>query len=469
MSERKLVNLGDFSGGEQPDSLFVSPPAWYKLKNVWFDSRKVLRARPSALAQFGTFASIQGIGKTHNNKLLIVADNFVYEDTIPISHLGDNSQITSWVSYDVSRTQTCVTAGDWVCVFNDPENVKVLNLSDVKSIATFQGMQKLRLCFITSGDPYTLKISNIGDLEDTGTQIIDSNNYNDEWTEGIEIYNFPFKIIDLIEYNNNILIFTAYAIYVCSFRVTEDGFIPIVDKVIDIEILDAKVKRLGGVVFFLTPQGIWQYFTQQGQSVVEPLANVGIEKQFREKIVEGEARINLDILRGLIFLKPNNTDGITYVYSASTKAWSEWDILIRDAQTIEGTTYIVTADDRIYYLEENDITQTKEVVIQSGLIDFGDSSLRKRLLHLKGRFHSQSDTSLYITAFADEIPPNIFSHHTYWVDRGSTLFEQYIGVEGERISVYLAFNTKGNWYLEELIGDIRYKSPRIGKVYIQDS
>lgn len=459
---KNSIRIDDFSDGQQPDTEFPDLPAWYKLKNVWLDSSKKLHGRPHLVKASETYTNIQGLAYSHNNELICVADGIVYVNSQPVFTISGSGR----VRHDVSRDRTIVTAGSTPIVIGESATYSLpTSINNVTGVASFVGAAKFRLCFVRSDDPRTVWVTTIGNLTDIGTAITDptSLGINDEWTEAGPIKNLPYVIYDIAELNGRILVFCERSIYMVTPGYSEEGFDAEVMKVGDHEILNVPIVKQQGQIWFMTPYGPYRIFFQEGFPSISPIPMIGIERTILNNVIENECRIGVDTSRSLFFLKPKNS-GPSYVsHLGHNGIWTEWDIPFIDIVEAGNKLYgCMVGDPHVYRFDDTATTDNPyEIILQTGLTDFGlTPPVRKRIKSVNIKFSTNAQVQGFTDAYATELPPPSAPIIYGNLETNIKQLESEIGVQGELLSLLIAFRTYGKFDLKSLFLKIFIKRIR---------
>ncbi len=331
-SERQIISLVDFSGGQQSDLLgLAQPPAWDILKNLWLDHAQ-LTTRPFA-SQFNTAGNSNiYFTKTHDDKIAYTDGNYLYVDFQRKDVLNGGLALKS----DTSQIRTLfANGGNQIQYWNGTTHATITAVTSVYALATIHGYTKERVIYASLADKRTLNYSTY-DITDFGTQITDADNINDAWTDGGSIYNFPYEIIDLAEFKNVIFVFTTGAIYLLrpnvgmlDAEVAGDVFHFEIEKFMDVKLHDIPVAKAQNTVYFVTHAGIGAIglteFNNFSSLSILPMG--GMRKTILKALNPSQAMISFDTERNLFYFKVNNTATYTNVFGADN-IWFEWDIPI---------------------------------------------------------------------------------------------------------------------------------------------
>jgi len=459
--ERKLVAISDFSAGERlnPGDIF-NIPAWKRIENGYIDEDGFLNGRPHAIPITGSLSNLRGLAISNNNTLLTVADNSIYDGNTPISSLLGSGV----VSYDTSRQKTIITAGRKPVII---ESVGIISMTEdnVYAVASFQG-NKYRLCIVQSDNPRSCKISAIGDLTDFGEVIIDTDGFNDEYTEGIVIYNFPYDIVDVVEYKGSFIFLTKQAIFKLEHDVGETGIQLQLQRVRDIEIWDVKARKYQGSIVFMNSQGIWIYGETPQGIELNKLPMNGVDLVLLKEIVNGEASINLDTQRKLLYLTPSLNSGYSRVFHFDKKLWTKWDLPIFDLVEINSEVYCTVIDnDKVVRLDNNPsptVDEPYDMILLSGLNDFDGTRSRKRYIWMGLEINTEDEFEYYLDVLPDSIPSTLPNPLTEKITKIENPLECYIGSQSVRGSIYMLFRNYGKFVLNNAYLDMKIKKPRIG-------
>lgn len=455
---RQHRNILDIKDGEQPDNEYAILPAWNKLRNLYRDIGGKVYTRPFYVPASGLHNEIQGMFYDADNSLIYIADGTLYKDLVPETTVT----VTKPVRFDVSRLRTVIATGGTPFVWIDEDNYFALPFQNVKALATFVGVQKLRLVFTTYDEPHKLFFTAIGDLTDTGKVIIDPRNIaNDEWTEGFTIKNIPYEIVDLCELNGMVFVIHRRGAFTVLPGVDENGFRPELRERIDTEFLDVRACKDEGQIHLLGPEGPKRIFFDQGYPTFTPYPLPSIERTMREALVEDEAAICVDPLRHLMFVKPNNDDDTTYVWHFAGQFWTEWDGCINDAVSVAGTTYVsLEGGEYLYKLDDNgDGHTTIEGEFRTGITPILDEGLRKRLRNAHLHYTKQGELEVYSESVADEFLGDVFPVYAEAEDPHKAVF--YLGDQGELFCLSFCFRTTGRIAFNQLVVEFLVKHPRL--------
>lgn len=448
--------LGDFKG-QQPDNKYKPLPIWNVARNVYRDSDGMVVSRPFYFPVSQAHTEVQGMFYDADNKLVYIADGNVYRDF----QLEFNTTPTAPIRFDISRLRTVVATGGVPFVWIDEDNYYALPYTNVKALATFQGATKLRLVFVTYDDPHRLYVTEIGDISDTGQVIIDPRGVaNDEWTEGFSIKNIPYEIVDLAELNQRVMVFTKKGIIPLEPGINENGFAPSLENMIHTDVLDVRVSRDEGQIHFLGPEGPKRLYFDKGFPTFASYPLTGIEKTLQDALFESEAAITTDAMRGLLYVKPNNHDELTYVYNFSAEHWTEWDGMINDCVSVSGTTYAgLEGGTNLYELRDDAGVETIEGEIKTGLTPLFGEEVRVRAKAGRLKYQKTGELELYVESSADEFLDTVLP--VYAEAEDDTTFYFYAGDQGELFCLSICFRTKGRLVLNELVLKLALKIPRI--------
>ena len=381
VSEDLIKTSEGLKPAEKIDEQYGVLPQWNRLRNTWLDSQGRINNRPHYMPVSQHHSIVAGVLYNNDNGFMYIGDGVLYDSTSPESTIAGTSRPV----FDVSRLRTIITAGSTPLVYQDESTFYELPFTDVKSVATFIGAQKLRLVFVKSTEPNRLYVTAIGDLTDTGTVIIDPELIaDDEYTEGFSIKNVPYDIIDMVELNNRIMIFTARGIFSLDPDIDENGFNPTLQKRINVEIVDSRVAKDEGQVWFIGTTGPMRLFFEDGFPTFRSLPMIGNKRTMLSALNHSQATINVDKTRDILFFKPNNADDRTFVFHFLHEVWHEWSGGIDDVVSVAGVTYFTLNGGNYAYKFDDDGNGSDEIEIRmnTGLMPLADLAHRKRLRHI---------------------------------------------------------------------------------------
>ena len=453
MAEKKLERFDKFEKGMTPDDRNrINLPGWVLLENLWLSPVDKMRSRPFLTSKNKSFTNIYGFGITHDNQMFYVADGKLFVNKILKSAIGSTRRARS----DVSRATTIICAGGKPIVWDGTSTRELSAYSNVYTLATFS--KKLRLATVSSDNKRKITISALGNINDIGTIITDSDSVNDEKTEGYYITNIPYDIIDIVEKDDNLIVFTKQAIFTIEPTIKDWGFSVKMTKVAEVEVFDTKVIKLpAGEILFFNSTGVMNY---PGLSRIEMN---GISKTIRDTLVSGQVDISFDQQRNLFYLKPNNTENILWVHNNRSTHWTRWDIPFIDIVTISNVTYGCTSDEVGVLTDSSDSEQleSQTVILHSGLHDFGDPDTRKVFKRVLINLGAKHLLEHFVDLFADEIPDNPVISLTN--DREPfQIFVSYIGKKGKRGSLYIKLKITSELVIDDISVVYFEKDVRLG-------
>ena len=455
---RQYRNIIEKFEGQRPDSEYAPLPAWHTFRNLWADQGKKIHSRPFYVPASGQHNEIQGMFYDSSNQLVFIADGTLYRNFTPEAEVS----VTAPLRFDISRLRTVVATGGTPFVWIGPGEYFPLPYQNVKALAAFVGVQKLRLAFTTYDDPHRLYITEIGDITDTGTVIVDPRGIaNDEWTEGFSIKNLPYEIVDICELNGMILVIHKRGMFTVQPGVNENGFYPDIRERIDTEFLDVRACRDEGQIHLLGPEGPKRIYFHEGFPTFNTYPLVGIEKTLQSALIEAEAAVSVDTQRGLMFVKPNNGDDTTYVWHFNHQFWTEWDGCINDAISVAGTTYIsLEGGGYLYRLDdEGNGSIATEIEMKTGITPILDEGLRKRLRYGHIHFDRLEGLEFYSESIAEVFLETVLPAYAEVEENREAIC--YMGDQGELFCMAFCFRTRRRLTLNQLVIEFLVKHPRL--------
>lgn len=450
-TQKKLFPEGDTDifGGIAPDEgIYARIPKWFELKNVWKND-KALWGRPHELGVFS--GPIAGLVRTHTNELLVVTNL-------------DLGASPGRASFDHQRGITIYTTGDLPYVWNG-ETISTIDEPGTFAVVTAFGHNKAKLFLVQNTDRRTIRYSESGDYNDFGTLIADAKGINDEHTEGGRIKRFAHDIIDIMEFGNELVVFTRLAVYVISFDVdAKVGFVFTVRKVDNVEVWDVKPRRFSQGILFLNSRGLWLYSIGQGGPFVAQVPMDNVERTVQRSLTESEACIGVDEQRGNYLLQPSMSSD-TYIYSYGMKTWtSTWDIHFGDFIEVAGHIYSMAPDgSRVNKFDDFGDGETfYDIKLKSGLMELDGNAYRKRFLTMGMEVDSTDNPVWYaMDANADEVrdePPGLMPHFS---DEAMHKIEVYVGCQGYRFSLLAELQNYGRKIFRSVYFDYFLKGLRL--------
>lgn len=451
------IVVSDFSEGEYLDGdSYFNPPRWRKLENLYIDNGGFAHGRPHCIEHADFANNLAGLAIANDRDLLIAANDTLYKDISAINALPG----TGPVKYDTTRDRTVITAGGKPLIVQG-DTASILNQDNVYALATFQG-NKFRLGIVQSTNKRAFKVSTIGNVNDFGTLIIGSA-FNDEYTEGITLYNLPYDIVDLVEYQGDFIFLTEGGLVKFRPGQGDTGFDMQGDMIRQIEVWDSRVLRYNNALYFSNSDGIWQYSASPQGDAVQKLPMKGMERTILGQMRNGEVRINVDMARGLLLVTPNMTDSITYVFHPEGGFWTHWDIPINDTVEIDGVTYVTLNNDTKVYTFTEDATVAEGYVLsfRGGLADFGQGRTRKRFMVLGAELQTATLSDYLMEIFVDNYP-EITPPLIEVVSEIENPLEVLLGDQGLRGSVTMLFKNRGKFVLNNAYVHMKLKPERLG-------
>lgn len=441
-----LFNIAQLGGGERPDAGDnVALPALYRLLNFYYATPQELRGRPHCSPHLENVGQIKGLARAADNSLLYLAAGNLYgPDGLigPMTGVGD-------LVFAHMRDRTILAAGENAYQYNSDGSLVDLEIPNIYVVETGYGPAYDRAIYVGRGDRKQAYYSNWGVAGDLGTVIPGA--IEDEWTEGGAMDPTAYDIIDIHLFGGEWVIFTAQAIYITRFAYDEHGFDPVTRRQFDINILDVRPVRFAGGVFLMSDRGLIAYsIGEQGPTVGGDNVNQGILRTLMSQLVPAEARMNVDDTRGLVFIKPNNTFGYTWVLSRATGTWSRWNVRVENAVTISGITYITLTGDQTVYILNDTGGEGYDFSIQTGLVTCGSPNFRKRWRTIGLCTVHDSIIDVALKVIAENIVPGETPIRKTYQPEVSRI-EQGTGAHGRRASLLVDGFNRGELIIP--IGD----------------
>lgn len=387
-SERQPFAITDLSAGQMSDFLgMVQLPGHDLLYNLWIDSG-VISSRPFLKEVFNANSPTISFGRTHDNKLAYTDSSFLYIDFSLVDALSGSTPLRT----DISQQRTLFANGSKIIYWDGSTHSTIAGPTNVYALATIHGFTKERVVYVSSTDKRTIKYSSyiLTEFED---QIIDSDNINDAWTDGGSIYNFPYEIIDLVEFKNVIFVFTTNAIFTLTPDLglldETDIFFFSIEKFQDVQLHDTPVVKATNTVYFVTKQGVGVIGLTEFNnfSNINVIPMTGMRDTILTAIDPATVRLSVDIKRNLIYLKASDTKTYINILNADN-VWFEWDLPINStaiAETVyfaSNETYLaLNNDNKIYrFIDDPDpVDNGIEIKWHTGLLDMDDPISKKHL------------------------------------------------------------------------------------------
>lgn len=449
-AENQFTVLNGWEAGihqDPPD--FSDPPVFRNLTNFWLNSKR-LQSRPHLLSHLAA-VNIKGLGVTHDNKLFVATDGLLYVDGGIAGAISGSGEL----SYDYSKDSggnglTIITIGGNPVVWNGIAPI-TLSHTNVKAVATGHGFNKRRLFFIKSDEPRTVYFTPPGGFDDTGTLIIDSDGYNDGYTEGGRIRGFISDIFDIQEFAGNIVVFARRGIIsIRADQSNEAGYFPETTKTRDNEIWDVKTKRYDSGILFLNGEGLYIYSIGETGPFTQRLNIAGNNRTITNQLVEAEAVLGVDNIRKLFLLRPNNADNVWVFHLNEEGIYTDWNMDFNSIVTINNKVYSSIPGEVYRWDDYGDGVTGYSMSMVSGLTHIGSPQTRKRIKRVGSDISFSRDLQYEIDMHPEKIKIDAPSYSTINALRDdaddiSTFkkIERYIGSSGRNYSFQMNFINKG--------------------------
>ena len=393
-TQRDFFN--NFEGGVAEDARDrIEIPFWKILKNVRIRDKKELHGRPHAHSYLG-LSSGQGIACSHELTPIILSNGAVYVDgMLKGSYTGSGD-----VSFDEALGKTVITAGGAPFVW-DGSTITALVHTDVKAVALAYGASKSRLFFVKNSEPRIIYYTTRGNWNDVGTYITDSEGNADLKTEGGRIKGWSSDIVDILEFQGDLVVFTKKGVFRLVFSAKEGLMYPTKRLVANVDVWNVKPIRFPTGIYFLNQLGPYFYSIGETGPFVAPLPLQKNERAIQGELTESQASIGVDGARGLIFLKTANSADIWVMHTFENNVFTRWDLDFNDSKTINGKTYVTSSSGSFELKDQGDGQNYYDITIRSGLNSFGSLIINKRMNNIGLLAHFSEKGSYYIGFLAD--------------------------------------------------------------------
>jgi len=462
-SERKPFQLNDFSGGQAPDYNGMSVlPQWDLLENVWLDGQ--LKSRPFTIRQSSLGSTNGYLARTHDNKLAWSDGTFLYINFAIKDVLNGGLRLKA----DISRKRTLfANGGNQIQYWNGTTHATITGVTGVYALATVHGFEKQRVCYVSSLDKHTLRYSTF-DIADFGTQIIDDDAINDAWTDGGAIYDFPYEIIDILEFRNVLFVFTRKAIYTLTPEIgvleEEDIFLFDIQRFQEVDLYNISPVKTTNTIYFMSKQGLSAFGLTEFNnfSNVSILPMPGIRDTILRETDPESGAINYDVKRNLLYLAPSSSSGKVFVAALGAEgAWFQWNTHIQSAESVNAVTYAVLKNNSNLYRLEDNVQNTDQISVRihSGLSAMDNNLTKKHARTIYADISSKADHIEYVLD-VDNKPVTDKLLNKRRVKNISSRYNAKSGQRGEQFKLLAEFGIEGTTWFREFGIEYLEKPPR---------